>query len=65
MMGIADELTSVDDILAVEIVYRAQHLFNGLRRILLCKFALLADTVEQLASGRQFRNDIVFVLLQY
>lgn len=64
MTGIASELTSMDDILAVKIVYRTKHLFDGLRCILLCEFALLADTVEQLAPGRQFRDNVVFVLLK-
>lgn len=64
MTGIANKLTSVDDVLAVKIVYRTKHLFNGLRSILLCEFALLADTVEQLASGCQFRDNVVFVLLK-
>lgn len=54
----------MNDILAVKIVDRTKHLFDCLGCIFLCEFALLADTVKQLASCRQFRDNVVFVLLQ-
>src|SRR3569833_235397 len=57
-------LTSMDDVLGVEIVDGAEHLLDGLRGILLCELALLADPVEQLAARRQLGDDVVLVLQQ-
>lgn len=48
----------------MKIVDRTKHLFDCLGCILLCEFALLADTIKQLASRRQFRDNVVFVLLE-
>lgn len=64
-MGLASEggdRTSMNDVLAVKIVHRSKHLFDGLRSVFLREFALLANAVEQLAPGRQLRDDVVFVL---
>lgn len=54
--------TSVNHILAVEVVNRAQNLLDRLGGILLCEFTLLANTVEQLASRRQLCYNVVLVL---
>lgn len=55
-------VTSVDDIVVVEVVDGVEHLPNRFSGILLRKLALVADAVEQLASGRQLGHDVVFVL---
>lgn len=44
--------TSVNDILAVEVVDSLEDLSYGLGGILLCESALFANTVKQLSSGR-------------
>jgi hypothetical protein len=55
-------LTPMDDVVLVQIVDSAQNLLDGLRRILLGKLALLADSVEQLSSRRKLGDDVVLVL---
>lgn len=52
----------MNHILAVEVVDCAQDLLDSLGGILLCEFALLANTVEQLASRRQLCYNVVLVL---
>lgn len=54
--------TSVNDILAVEVVDSLEDLSYGLRSILLCESSLLANAVEQLASSRKLSDNIVLVL---
>ena len=54
----------MDDVVLVEVVDGTQHLFDGLRGILFCEFSLLADPVEELASGRKLSDDGIFVLAQ-
>ena len=44
--------TSVYDVVVVEIVDCLEHLADGLSSIFLCEFALFADAVEQLSTGR-------------
>jgi hypothetical protein len=44
------EPTSMDDVVAMKVVYGAENLFDSLRGILLGELALLADTVEKLSS---------------
>jgi hypothetical protein len=41
----------VNDVALVQIVHGIKHLADGLRRILLSELAILADTVEQLATS--------------
>ena len=41
----------MNDVALVQIVHGIKHLANGLRRILLSELAILADTVEQLATS--------------
>jgi hypothetical protein len=54
----------MDNIVLVQIIDSVQNLLDGLRRVLLRKFALLADPVEQLPSGRELCDDVVLVLEQ-
>lgn len=57
-----DLRTSVHDVVLVEIVDGIQDLADGLRGVLFSKASLFADAVEQLASGGQLGNNVVFVL---
>jgi hypothetical protein len=41
----------VNDVALVQIVHGIKHLADGLRRILLSELAILANTVEQLATS--------------
>lgn len=43
--------TSVNNIALVQVVHSFEHLADGLRGILLRELAILADTVEQLATS--------------
>jgi hypothetical protein len=52
----------VDNIVVVEVVDGIKHLSNSLSSVFLRKLSLVADTVEQLAAGRQLGYDVVFVL---
>jgi hypothetical protein len=52
----------VDDVVLVEVVDGLEDLADGLRGILLSELALLADPVEQLATGGQLGDDVVLVL---
>ena len=52
----------MDDIVLVQVVDRAQDLFDGLGRVLLGELALLANAVEQLSAGRELGDDVVLVL---
>lgn len=54
--------TSVNDILAVEVVDSLEDLSYGLGGILLCESALFANTVEQLSPRRKLGDDVVLVL---
>ena len=55
-------LTSVNDVLVVEVVDSVKHLANGLGSVLFSKLSLLANAVEQLAAGCQLGDNVVFVL---
>jgi hypothetical protein len=44
-------LTSMYNVLVVEVVDRFEDLLDCLRSILLCKFSLVANPVEELAAG--------------
>lgn len=55
-------LTSVNDILAVQVIDSPEYLLNSRGSIFFCELALLADAVEELTTGRQFRDNVVFVL---
>lgn len=46
----------------MEIVDGIEDLLDGLGGVLFGKLALLADAVEELAAGRQLRDDVVFIL---
>lgn len=52
----------MNDILAVEVVDSLEDLSYGLGGILLCEFALFANTVEQFSSRRKLGDDVVLVL---
>lgn len=52
----------MDDIVPMKVVDCLEHLLDGLRRILFGKTSLIADTVEQLSTSSQLRDNIVFVL---
>lgn len=52
----------MDNVVLVEVVDRLKDLSNRLGRILFCKLALLANTVEQLSSSSQLSDDVVLVL---
>lgn len=54
--------TPVDNIVLVEIVDGVEDLADGLSGILLGEPALLANTVEQLSSGSELGDNVVFVL---
>jgi hypothetical protein len=56
------ELTSVDDVILVEIIDRFKDLPDGLGSVLLGEFALLTNAVEQLSTSRQLGYNVVFVL---
>lgn len=51
----------MNNIVAVKVVDSAEHLLDGLRSVLLCELALLADAVEQLSTGRKLRDDVVLI----
>jgi hypothetical protein len=55
-------LTAMDNIVLVQVIDRFQNLFNGLRTVLFGELALLADSVEQLSTGRELCDDVVLVL---
>ena len=55
--------TSVHDVVVMQIVDRVEDLSNRLRGVLFREFSLLADTIEELASGRKLSYNIVFVLV--
>jgi len=46
----------------MQIVDSFEYLTDCLGRILLREFSLLADTIEQLATGRQLSHNVIFVL---
>lgn len=52
----------MDHVFAMQVVDGSEDLLDGLRGILFCEFALLADTIEKLAASCQFRHDVVLVL---
>lgn len=60
--GVQRVLAAMNDVVLVQIVDRVQDLSDSLGRILLRKLPLLANPVEKLSSGRQLRNNVVFVL---
>jgi len=55
-------LTSVDDIVVVEVVDGIEHLPNRLGSVLLCELALVANAVKQLAARCQLGHNVIFVL---
>jgi len=55
-------LTSVDNILLVEIVYGLKYLSDRLRRVLLRELALLTDAIEELSARCEFCDNVVLVL---
>ena len=57
-------LTAMNDVVLVEVVDGAQDLLDGLRSILFGEFSLFADSVEELASGRELSDDVVLVLAE-
>lgn len=52
----------MNNIVFMQVVDCVQDLLDGLRSILLCEFALLADAVEQFTASRELCNDIELVL---
>lgn len=50
------------NIVYVKVVDCTENLLDGLRRILFCELALLANAIEQLAASSKFRDNVVFVL---
>lgn len=52
----------MDNVLAVKVVDSSKDLLDGLRSILFCEFALLADAIEELAASCQFRHNVILVL---
>lgn len=54
--------TSVDNVPLVEVVDRIENLSNSLCCVFLGKFALLANSVEQLSSSSELSDNIPFVL---
>ena len=55
-------LTTVDDVVLVQIIDGFHNLPDGLGGILLGEPALLGDSVEQLSADRQLGDDVVLVL---
>lgn len=54
-------VTSVDDIVAVQVVDSGQDLLNSLGGILLRELALFANAIEQLSASSELRYNVVFV----
>jgi hypothetical protein len=52
----------MNDIPLVQIIHGFKNLSDGLRCIFLCKSALVAYSVEELASYSQLSHNVVFVL---
>ena len=59
---LAGSLTSMNYIVVMKVVHSFQDLFDCLRCIFFCKFAIFADTVEELSTGSQLGNNVVFIL---
>ena len=55
-------LTSMDHLVLVKVIDRAQDLPDALRCILLSELALFADPVEKLAARSELGDDIELVL---
>lgn len=55
--------TSVDNLIVVKEVDGAKNLLDGLGGILFGEFSLLANAVEEFASGGQLGDDVELVLL--
>lgn len=54
--------TSVDNVPLVQVVDSTEHLGNGLRSILLRELAVFANSVEQLSTRGQLRDNVELVL---
>lgn len=54
--------TSVNHVVLVQIVDGSEDLLDGLRGILFCEFPLVANAIEELASGGELSDDVVLVL---
>lgn len=52
----------MDNVALVQVIDCIKHLSNGLRRILLREFSILANPIKQLATSGQLCHDIEFVL---
>ncbi len=52
----------MDHILSVQVIDGFKHLMDGLRGILLCEFALLANAIEQFSAGSKLGNNVPLVL---
>jgi hypothetical protein len=56
------KLTSMDDILVVQIVHRLEYLLDRLGCILFCELALVADSIEEFSSCGKLGDDVVLIL---
>lgn len=54
--------TSVDNVPLVQVVHSIENLSNGLRSILLRELAVFANSVEQLSTRGQLRDNVELVL---
>ena len=52
----------MDDVSAVKIVDSLEDLLDGLRSIFFSKLALIADSIEQLATSGKLGDNVKFVL---
>jgi hypothetical protein len=55
-------LTSMHNVLVVQVVDCFEYLLDRLGGILLCELSLVANPVEELAAGGKLGDDIVLVL---
>jgi hypothetical protein len=55
-------LTSVDNVVLVEIVYGLKYLFDRFCGVLFSELALLTNAIEELSARREFCDDVVLVL---
>ena len=55
-------LTTMNNVSAVQVVDSLEDLLDGLRSILFSKLALIADSIEQLATSSKLSDNVKLVL---
>lgn len=56
------KITSVNNIVLMQVVDGTENLLDSLRGVLLGEFALFANPIEQLSSSRKLGDDVIFIL---